>query len=99
MAVTLEKHDAGSRIALDGTVDITAALELKTALLDALGAGAPVAVSLGAVSYLDVTATQLLWAARRAAKDAGVAFTAEDSVPESISKALKEAGFAVPAVE
>ncbi len=99
MAVVVEKSDAVSRIALEGTIDISVAAELKTTLQEAVDAGKPIAVSLAAASYLDVTAVQLLWAARRAAQDARVTLTIEDAPAEPVAAALTEAGFAVPVAE
>jgi anti-anti-sigma regulatory factor len=52
-----------------------------------------VRISVEAVTDLDVTAVQLLWAAEREARGSGVVFKLADAVPESVSAALGEAGF------
>jgi hypothetical protein len=79
--VTLEQDDALSLICLEGAVEIGCAGELKKLLVQALGSGSEVRVSLEAAADLDVTAVQLLWAAARQANAAG-----------EIAAALGEAG-------
>jgi anti-anti-sigma factor len=93
MGIALEETETGSVVRLDGAVDIACAAELKTVLVRALGAGGPVTVSLAAVTYLDVTAVQLLWAAERKARQAGVEFGVAGGVPETLAVLLAEAGF------
>jgi anti-anti-sigma factor len=93
MGITIEANDATSAIRLEGTVDISAAAELKAVLLQALDSGKTVRVSLEAAAYLDVTAIELLWAAEREATKRGVGFTLAEPVPEGISAALLDAGF------
>lgn len=92
MGVTLERRDEASRVQLEGTVDIAAAAELKTALQEAVRAGREVHVALDEVRYLDVTAVQLLWAAGREARTAGVGFLASGALPEPARAALRDAG-------
>jgi anti-anti-sigma regulatory factor len=92
--IALERSDATNVICLDGVVDIACAAELKTQLLDALAAGAEVRVDLERVADLDVTWVQLIWAAQREARRAGVKFSFSGQVPEKIGAALLHAGFA-----
>lgn len=99
MSVTLETSETGSRIALEGAIDIAAAGDLKAALLAAIEAGRPVEVALEQTSYLDVTAMQLLWAAGRAAQRAGVKLEPEGRLPEPVQKVLAEAGIQLFAAE
>jgi hypothetical protein len=91
--VTLESSDELSIIRLDATVDIACAAELKTSLVQALASGKDVHVSLDSATDLDVTAVQLLWAARREATASGVGFLLLDPVPEPLTSALFRAGF------
>jgi anti-anti-sigma regulatory factor len=93
MAITLAESEALSAIGLEETVDISSAAELKALLVKALGAGQEVRVSLEGAAYLDVTAIQLLWAAEREARSAGVGFALEGPIPERVSAALLDAGF------
>lgn len=93
MPVTLERSEELSLIRLDGAVDITCAAELKSLLIEALASGKPVEASLESVTDLDVTATQLLWAARREAETSGVGFALLDPIPEPLTSALLHAGF------
>ena len=93
MPVTLEREDELSTIRLEGEVGIASAADLKSQLIQALGCGKQVRVSLQSVTDLDVTAVELLWAALREAKASGVAFVIEAPVPPIITSALLQAGF------
>jgi anti-anti-sigma factor len=94
MGIVLEESTAGSVVRLDGAIDIALAAELKAALVQTLRAGRAVAVSLEAVTYLDVTAVQLLWAAERRARQTGADFGVAGGIPDGLAAALAEAGFA-----
>jgi len=91
--VALEQNDGLSLIRLEGAIDIGCAAELKGLLVQALGGGKPIGVSLAGATDLDVTAVQLLWAATRQANAAGVGFALEGQAPEQVSAALADAGF------
>jgi anti-anti-sigma factor len=93
MGIALQKSDAEHLVALEGTIDIACAAELKTLLLEALDSGAAVRVSLDAATYLDVTAMQLLWAAAQQARRSGQQFQFSSPPPEPVSAALLDAGF------
>ncbi len=93
MPIALEQCEESSLVRLVGVIDISCAAELKTLLLQALGSGNEVRVSLDQTSYLDVTAIQLLWAATREANRAGARFVLKGEVPEPVSIALCAAGF------
>lgn len=92
MGMTLKRSRKSSVIRLEGEVDIAAAAELRKLLLEACGSGREVRVVLRGVTDLDVTAVQLIWAARRAAEEAGVAFKLSGALPQSVSTALDHAG-------
>ena len=92
MGITLEQSKKSSVIRLTGAIDIGLAAEFKRLLLQACGSGKAVRVALDGATELDVTALQLIWAARRAAEGAGVAFALSGAVPESILSALGCAG-------
>ncbi len=92
LPVSLEQEGALSRIRLQEGIDISCAQELKTLLLQGLTSSAEVRVLLADATGLDVTAVQLIWAARRWAEASGVAFTLSGPVPESVSSALGDAG-------
>jgi anti-anti-sigma regulatory factor len=91
MNIALSQTDKASLIHLEGAIDIGAASELKAALLEARKAGKGTAVTLGALSELDVTAFQLLWAAKREAKQAGRGFELAQ-LPAYIQASLAEMG-------
>jgi anti-anti-sigma regulatory factor len=73
---------------LEGTVDIACAAELKSLLIEGLGAGKSMRVSMERADSLDVTVVQLLWAAAREAKAGGVELVLEGLVPGPIQAAL-----------
>jgi anti-anti-sigma regulatory factor len=91
--VILEQTETLNAIRLEGVIDICCAVELKTVLLQALGSGTKVHVSLEDAIDMDVTAFQLLWAAERAAKGSSVEFALAGRVPEQVSQALVYGGF------
>jgi anti-anti-sigma regulatory factor len=93
LAIVLEQHEALNVIRLEGVIDIALAAELKTTLLEALKSAKALRVALNADADLDVTAIQLLWAVEREAKALNVDFALDGGVPETVSAALKDAGF------
>lgn len=92
MAAIRVQTDPVVEVELEGMVNIAIAAELKQNLSVALSAGKDVSVSLGGCSGLDITAIQLLWAAARSARMAGLRFHFADQVPEGILAILGEAG-------
>ncbi len=93
MGITLERREDSTVIHLEGVVDIAWAAELKKLLLQAFAAGKEVRVAVDGATDLDVTAVQLLWAARRESKASGVRFALVGNAPESVTSALLHAGF------
>jgi len=90
--VTLNQDGSLSLLRLKGAIDIGCAAELKRLLLEAFKSGGEVCVSAEGATDLDSTAVQLLWAAEREAKGAGVKFSLTGLASEQISAALGEAG-------
>ena len=93
MSITLDKVGETNTIHLEGPIDIACAAELKQMFLDALKPGCAVHVQLVDVTDLDVTAVQLLWAARRAARASNQPFTIAGPMPVPVYTALADAGF------
>ncbi len=62
-------------------------------LIEATSSGKDVQVELAHAGDLDVTAVQLLWAAKREAENVGVGFANAGVVPGDIGRATSEAGF------
>jgi anti-anti-sigma regulatory factor len=93
MPLVLRQTETASEIQLQGAADISLAAELKDILLQALSTNKQVRISLADTTALDATAAQLLWAAERGARTSGVAFALDGPVPETVSQALKNAGF------
>jgi len=91
-AVRLERQGTLRRIRLQGAVDIASAAELKRLLLEALAEGSELQVSCERVEDLDVTAVQLLAAARRAALAAGKEFVFTSPPPADVVSSMAEVG-------
>lgn len=99
--ITLKQNKKSSVIHLEGAIDIALSALFKELLLEALGAGKEIKLVLDGATDLDVTAVELIWAARRAAEGAGLAFKLAGAIPEPLSSALSNAGlqqFLVPVV-
>ena len=97
MSIVLEQSESCSVLRLEGAIDIAAAAELKQMLLKALepavqAASNEVCLSLEGATDLDVTAVQLLYAARCRAKASGVEWLIDADVPEQLLCALNETG-------
>ena len=95
MAVTLSQTGESSRILLDGVIDIACAGELKAALLKAIAAGKEIVISVEAAADMDVTAFQLLWAGKRAARQKGFALRVAGKLPESIQSFFSSVGLSL----
>lgn len=93
MSISLGQADDSSRICLEGAVDIASATELKKSFLEALAAGKEIRVSVETATDLDVTAVQLIWAAKREAKRLGLGFSFEGQPSEAVQGTLASVGF------
>jgi len=93
MSVFSDESEVLSLLHLQGDVNISSAAELKQLLLAALARGKAIQVDLGSVTEVDITALQLLWAAEREAKAAGVEFRFAGQWPEGVAIAVAAAGF------
>jgi len=93
MPIEAEQDEQLNRICLEGAIDITAAAELKAALVEAIDRRIPLHLSLQHVTCLDATAMQLLWAAERAARSAGIAVEVESKLPAELVDKLAAVGF------
>jgi len=89
VGITLIRDDNRSLLRLEGEIDIAIAAELKASLLEALASGREIFVSLQSASALDVTAFQLLWAAEREARRAGLKFALMGTWSQSIRSSLE----------
>ncbi|MGD0938807.1 MAG: STAS domain-containing protein [Terracidiphilus sp.] len=92
MGISLEQREESSTIRLEGAIDIALAGELREALLTALTPSRQVRISLGGATDMDVTAMQLLWAAKRMADASDVSFAFEGQVQERVTAAFALAG-------
>lgn len=78
-------------------MDISCAVDLRTALGQALEMGQEIRVSFGETAELDVTAVQLLWAASRDARQRKLGFTISEW-PDTVRRALQGSGIDLDAV-
>lgn len=92
MGIALDEREEMSVVALDGSIDISSAAELKTLLVQAIDGGKPVRIALEAATYLDVTAVQLLWAAGEAARQSEIDFAFAGQTPALLLAQLADAG-------
>ncbi len=91
MATTIDLSDGSTTVRLEGEVGISGAQELKGSLMEALASRCEVRIDLSEATGLDITAIQLIWAAERAAKDAGLVFSI-GPLPETIALSIVDAG-------
>jgi len=92
MGIALNQTSDASLLRLDGVIDISVAAELKAALVEAVASGKAVRVSAEAVTELDVSAYQLLWAVGRERKRAGADIVLTGEIPEPVRKSIEEMG-------
>jgi anti-anti-sigma regulatory factor len=92
VSIALSQTEDASLIRLEGAIDIGSAAELKAVLLDAVRAGKRIGVSLAQAGDIDVTAVQLLWAAKREAEQNSVAFELEGQPAGHAQSLLSDAG-------
>jgi len=91
--IDVEQNAQLNTLRLEGPIEIAAAAELKTTLLEAIRRGGTLHLSLENVTCLDVTAVQLLWAAGRAARAAGIQVQLDGKLAEPVTAGLTAAGF------
>ena len=93
MVATVEQTGVESEIRLEGAVTIAIAADLKQLLVEALAKRENLRVHVDQVSDLDVCGLQLIVAANRAWRQAGLAFTIAGTLPEQLREGLLGAGF------
>jgi anti-anti-sigma regulatory factor len=94
LSIRLETKRRTNRLILAGSIDIAAATELKKLLLAAVANQKDTVVEIGAVTSVDVTTVQLLWAAERESRISGNSFSVLGPFPEGVWESLELAGFA-----
>jgi anti-anti-sigma factor len=92
--ITLHRNEEQCTVHLEGEIDIAGAAELKKLLLQALASGKQLRIDLEHATELDITALQLLLAAEREAHRSNLGFGLAGRLPEEISAAAMDAGFA-----
>jgi anti-anti-sigma regulatory factor len=96
VGIAVESGEETTLIRLDETIDISNAALLKTALTEGLDRGKAIAIDLSKVAEMDITAVQLIHAARQAAGQAarlsGTGFSVAAPLPERVRQGLSAAG-------
>jgi anti-anti-sigma regulatory factor len=92
MPIAVQTEDQTQTISLDGCVHIDFAAELKNTLLNALQNSQELRIDVGKLESLDLTAYQLLWAAKLEALRTGRRFHVEGSWNAEIEAGLQLAG-------
>ncbi len=95
MGIVLRTVNESSVIALEGAIDISSAAELKAALLASISTGKNVSLSIDDDTAIEITAFQLLWAAKQAAIARGESVTFSGQMPQAAIDLLKDAGLEV----
>ncbi|MGB7264749.1 MAG: STAS domain-containing protein [Terracidiphilus sp.] len=98
MGIVLSQSDDACLIGLDGAIDIASAAELKAVLVEALETGKEIRISTAETADLDITAFQLLWAAKREAAQSGVGFALAGPLPEPVRNSLAVMGLDGPGI-
>ena len=90
----MTKRDAPSlfHLSFQGRLTVDRAFEMKKMFQDAIARGSPIEVDVDGASEIDITFFQLLFAADRAARAAGLPLTLSPRHPPVMRKALAEAG-------
>jgi anti-anti-sigma factor len=92
MAITVDVRQDIRNIILSGALDIEQAAELKGVLMDAIASSLRVCIHVAAVSAMDVTIVQLLWASASQAKSAGTGLIVEGPLSEAVEISLPATG-------
>ncbi len=93
MSITFDDSATRCVLRLEGEIDVTCSAELKRALIEAISSGKEVQLDLTQASDLDVTAVQLVWAAKREADKSGASLVIAGDASGNISRTICEAGF------
>jgi ABC-type transporter Mla MlaB component len=92
MPLTLEKNDAGCVLRLEGEITVNCAAELHRLLVEATASATDVSVGFAPSAEIDVSAIQLLYAARREAVRTGRVMRAVGELPAQVRAAFGEVG-------
>lgn len=93
MPVTLDQGEGLCVLRFDGEITISHAADLKVLLVQALASGKNLRLDLQAVTDIDITTLQLLWATERETRGSGCGFVLEGPLLEEVSVTAHDAGF------
>ena len=91
MSLAIQRRETDLVLRIEDAVTVNSAGELKSLLLECLVSGKDLHVNLENAREIDVTAMQLLWAAKREADRQGTAMTISTS--QAVAEAAQELGF------
>lgn len=92
MPIGVQQDETRYVIRLEGDLDVAGAKELRRVLIEGIASSKRVEVDLARATGLDITALQLLWAAKGEAQKAGIS-AIFGGTPEQIVRVVREAGF------
>jgi anti-anti-sigma factor len=92
MAISAKDIDGTRLITLKDVVDIAQAAELKRILMDAIASSPRVCIQLSAVTAIDVTAVQLLWAAVSHVSSVGADLVVNGPMNEEVERSFAGTG-------
>lgn len=90
---SLSSSGGGGALLLSGALTIQHAVPLQEALVRATNEADPLTINLEQVDNMDLTALQLLCAAHRAWQEQGKEISRMGTVPEVVSRIIRESGF------
>ena len=93
MTLRLDQQEQSNELHLVGPIEISDSAQLKQMLIDSLASGKDLLIELSSASELNVTALQLLLAARREAISLNIDFRVVNVVSDELSRSMNEAGF------
>jgi anti-anti-sigma factor len=94
MALECQSSDDTSTIELTGALDISSAADLRQLLMARMESSRRLCIDLSQASRVDVTAVQILWAARRHAGQHGIELHFIAPIDEEVQTSLDHAGIA-----
>lgn len=89
----LEDTTEGSILRLDGELTVNSAIELKSAFLESMKKGIPIAIDLSGVTEVDASGFQLLWSASKTEVFSNPGYAFFRSLPDDRKRDLSDRGY------
>jgi anti-anti-sigma factor len=94
LSIKCDADETSCVLRLEDEVDINSSVQLKQTLVEVIASGKELHLDLQAGPSLDITAIQLLWSAKHEAELRGSHFAVVGDIPNNVTSALRDAGFA-----